>query len=325
VAKAWVVMPVVNGREMTGQAIEDCLAQQGVDVQVLVVLQGDVDFREELEQMAQMQPRLLVWSHNPQLPSLSATWNRALRFCWEAGAEHCLVVNNDIRLDPRTYQGLWATLAVRSALFVSAVGVRQPQFDAPARAEAFRRFIDGETGVADLGTGGPDFSCFLISNACHAKYPFDEGFIPAYREDCSYHRELMLAGDGNRIFSVNLPYLHYASQTVQAFTPEQRASWAQRSEISRQHYIRKWGGNVNEERFTVAFDPTSAREGVTNPDLQRRVQSGRSAPDEVLCDAPCTATPDSAAPYSADFRLGGDTRSALDAEAAQRNPSWDRA
>jgi hypothetical protein len=286
----WVVMPVVNGRDMTVQAIEDCLAQQGVETRVLVVCQGDVDFRQELEEMAVMQPRLLVWSHNPQLPSLSATWNRALRFCWEAGAEEALVVNNDVRVHVRTYQMLRTVLRQQEALFVSAVGVREKDFH-----PAFDYTAWGTTRWAEFSAsrGGPDFSCFLLSRECHQQYPFDEHFIPAYCEDLDYHRRLMLAGDGQRIFSVNLPYLHYASQTVQAFTPEQRAAWGRMADGSRRYYARKWGGPVNAETYVVPFGNTIVHLGtglvaaqmdgemgaldVTTPTLQRRVQAGEPA------------------------------------------------
>lgn len=269
----WIVMPVVNGLEMTRQAICDCLDQTGVDPHVLVVLQGaDREIRETLEGWAEREPRLLVWSHDPPLPSLSATWNRALRFVWEARGTECLVVNNDVRLDPWTYLRLLTCLP--DHLFVTAVGWDERRWMSTMyteRAEA----VNGTQLAASKG--GPDFSCFLISKACHAQYPFDEAFIPAYCEDLDYHRRLMLGGDGARIFSVNLPYLHYASQTVAQMSPEARAAWAARSGASRAHYRRKWGGDVNEEQFMRPFDPTSARAGYAHtPELQRRVLAGEA-------------------------------------------------
>lgn len=525
----WIVMPVVNGLEMTRQAICDCLDQTGVDPHVLVVLQGaDREIRETLEGWAEREPRLLVWSHDPPLPSLSATWNRALRFVWEAGGTECLVVNNDVRLAPWTYMTLNLALHANEALFVTAVGVREREFE-HYRDTYSNKFDNRERG-------GPDFSCFLISRACHAQYPFDEAFIPAYCvtpdtpvltsrlfwiemgdvavgdellgvdeestrttptgqqrrcyrpakvthverrmapcltitmadgrtvtcstdhkwltkrpaptntpyawraaetlmvgyriatpldvwshdgdynegwlagiidgegclrqrghnrfevqiaqkpgavldlikstlnrfeipytsrvradnsvgvvevairrhalrllgkvrptrllnalrwedvslfsrsapmdeeivsiepagerevvtiettartyiangmiahncEDLDYHRRLMLGGDGARIFSVNLPYLHYASQTVAQMSPEARAAWAARSGASRAHYRRKWGGDVNEEQFMRPFDPTSARAGYAHtPELQRRVLAGEAVGETV--------------------------------------------
>jgi hypothetical protein len=272
---AWIVMPVVNNEAMTYQAIQDCLAQSGVDVRVLVVLQGAVDFREGLERWAETNPRIFVWSHNPALPSLSATWNLALDFVWEVGGTVALVVNNDVRMRPGTYAILKDALEALDALFVTAVGVRQAEFEASLQTGVFDHVGDFEQ------RGGPDFSCFLISHACHAKYPFDEGFIPAYCEDLDYHRRLMLGGDGARIFSVNLPYLHYASQTVGSYTPAQREAFAQQVRGSRNHYEKKWGGPVNQEIYAVPFSGEPLPH-VTTPELQALVLAGLPAAPVLL-------------------------------------------
>ncbi len=87
----------------------------------------------------------------------------------------------------------------------------------------------------------------------------------------------MLAGDGPRIFSVNLPFLHFASGTIKQFTPEARARFNRGYDQAVKYYTRMWGGRPNEERFTLKGDPTSAREGVTTPELQHRVQAGEPA------------------------------------------------
>ena len=297
-------MPVVNNWPMTRVAIDDGLAQTGVDPRVLVILQGVSDeIRRQAEDYAEREPRLLVWSHDPPLPSLSATWNRALEFVWACGGEEALVVNNDVRLHPETYVQLHVLSDLTDALFISAVGVREGQFsaheDLPAAIwgtvdphdhydEALAVLRNGGTLdaakreiVTNLPKGGPDFSCFLLSQVCHAAYPFDEAFIPAYCEDLDYHRRLMLEGDGQRIFSVNLPYLHYASRTVNSYTPEEQQRFAKRVQQSRSHYRQKWGGDVNQEAYTVPYAPESTRNDVTTPELQRRVQAGESMLPEL--------------------------------------------
>ena len=43
------------------------------------------------------------------------------------------------------------------------------------------------------------------------------------------------------------------------------------------HYTTLWGGPPNQERYTIKGDPDSARDGVTTPELQRRVQAGEPA------------------------------------------------
>lgn len=262
----WCVMPILVNWPLTCAAISDLLAQS-VPTRLLLINQGAEDaIRFELEKLAEAEPeRIFVWSHDPLLPSLAATWNQALDFVWVCGGTEALVVNNDVRLHPDTVTGLRSTLLREQALFVSAVGVHEEQFKSPY-------------GIDTTQKGGPDFSCFLISHACHAAYRFDEGFTPAFAEDLDYHRRLLLAGDGTRIFSVNLPFHHVGggSQTMKSLDgPAFRRIGKAITEGSRAHYARKWGGPVNAECYAQPFEEESARDGVTTPELQRRVQAGQ--------------------------------------------------
>src|SRR5678815_1460083 len=287
----WVIVPFINAWEMTAQAIRDFLDQTGLPSppQVLAIDNGSRnEVREAIDQWATREPRLSVWHHRPGLPSLSASWNAGLNFVWRQGGEVALVVNNDVRLHPQTYSILWQVhqKAVRNGafegisdppLFVTAVGRREDDMRWP---EYFT-----EPARWTMDRGGPDFSCFLITQSGHWQYPFDESFIPAYCEDLDSHRRYMLGGDGHRIFSVNLPYLHYASGTINQETdPARLAAWAKRIEQSRAYYQRKWGGPVNAERYTIPFDSATAQDGVTTPELQRLCQQGAS-------DAPAPAAP----------------------------------
>lgn len=275
--RTWIVMPIAGAQDYTETAIADCLAQS-VPVRLLLVNQGvEAPFRQRLERIAEShEEEVLLWSHDPPLPSLAASWNRALQCVWEAGGTEALVVNNDVRLDARTVSILQAVLTwpKKANLFVSAVGVTATQFE--ARPDPLFSLPD-EDPVTDatydaIPKGGPDFSCFLISKAAHEKYPFDEGFVPAYAEDCDTHRRYMLGGDGDKIFSVNLPYLHYASGTLKSLDAEARGRLERRIDGSRAYYERKWGGGVNHETFTIPFDRETAQAGVTTPDLQRAIQ-----------------------------------------------------
>lgn len=261
-APIWILMPILGARQYTLAAISDSLSQT-LPTRLLLINQGvEEDFREELEGIAEEnQDRIFLWSHVPPLPSLSATWNRGLRCCWESGADRVLVVNNDVRIDPCTVQVLSTVLDRDQALFVSAVGVTAEQFQATGFAHALNAPYDQK--------GGPDFSCFLISRDGHERYPFDESFIPSYCEDLDLHRRFLLGGDGGTIFSVNLPYLHYASGTRKTATEAKRQQLDRAVDRgSRAYYARKWGGPVNQERYTIPFDHGSDRDGVTTPELQ---------------------------------------------------------
>jgi hypothetical protein len=266
----WAIMPFVNNVGMTTQAVNDLLAQS-LRTRVLLVNQGaDQETADRMREFVeQHHPQVLMWSYLPGLPSLSAVWNRALRFVWELGGEEALVVNNDVRLHRRTYELLSDTLTHRGEplLFISAVGVREGQFD-PDYA------YGGSSPDILNQRGGPDFSCFLIAKAGHDRYSFDESFIPAYHEDLDMHRRYMLGGDGDKIFSVNLPYLHYASGTLKQYTPEERSRFNKGFAACKQYYMRKWGGPPNEETFYTPFGKLKDHESynpelpITTPDLQ---------------------------------------------------------
>lgn len=263
----YAVMPVLGAPEWTEQAVADLL-DQTIPVRLLIINQGvETSFRQRLERIAEAHPnQILLWSHNPPLLSLAATWNRALRFVWEVGGTEALVVNNDARFVPWTVSHLSQMLAGTGSWFVSAVGVTEPQYHQYAQLGG-----DHPDDLLDAKTpfkGGPDFSCFLISKRGHETYPFDEGFIPAYCEDLDTHRRYMLGGDGDKIFSVNLPYLHYASGTLKTIPREQCEALQRRIGQSRAYYERKWGGPVNQERYRIPFDEDSATDGVTTPELQ---------------------------------------------------------
>lgn len=279
----WCVMPVLAGPEMTEAAVADLLAQS-VPTRILIVNQGvEEPFRRRLERLAEEYPdRIFCWSHNPPLPSLSATWNRALEFCWQTGGTEAFVVNNDVRLHSETVRFLSLARQQTEAFFVTCVGV-----GTEVETLGWSMPLDNLA----ISRGGPDFSCYLISKEGHQRYPFDEMFTPAVCEDCDLHRQYMLGGDGDRIFSINLPYLHLASQTLKQVSPEKRAALERGiAQGSRKHYLSKWGGPVNQERYTIPFNPASAQDGVTNPDLQR-MTAGGGAVRVPLGDGSDTAIP----------------------------------
>jgi hypothetical protein len=246
----WVICPTIDLPEMTITAARDILGQVDVQTRVLLISNGSSDeSRAKFEAFAEAcHPRVLLWSHDPPLPSLSWTWNRALQFCWEAGAEEALVLNNDVRLHPQTYSLLLQAQAKHGALLTSAVNTGE-------MPEPYKWDLDSR--------GGPDFSCFLISKECHAKYPFDNNLC--WFGDNQIHRTMWLAGDGARIGSVLVPYKHLASQTIKGADEALAAQLHARFRRDRDYYQKAWGGLPHHETYLKAFDPASAREGVGTP------------------------------------------------------------
>jgi hypothetical protein len=281
-ADHWAICPWLNAPEMTQHAILDLLAQSLSGVRVLLIGQGaSAEDSDRMREFAEMHhPRVLLWSWNPPLPSLSAVWNRALRFVWELGGEEALVCNNDQRCWRFTYEGLLQARHKHDALFVSAVGVKEAEFVSFCETNP-QLWTDAPWD----NKGGPDYSFFLLTRKGHEKYPFNENFRPAFLEDLCSHREYMLGGDGTRIFSVNIPYLHYASQTIKHYTPEQRQKFNKAYAASKEYYRALWGGDVNEERFVTPFgrdEPLHGAAYTATPDLQRRCLAGLHPYDDTL-------------------------------------------
>jgi len=255
-----ILMPYIDCAEMTRQAVEDCMAQRLDPPPTLLLIDNgsQEEGRALADDLAAAHPgRILVWHHDPPFPSLSAVWNRALRFCWEAGATEAWAVNNDVRLHQDTYAVLLNAMTVARAWFVTGVSVKEGQFDptmdlwaAPGTPTPSR-----DDGIRPEGFhyGGPDFSCCLIRKECHRWFQFDEGFVPAYHEDNDFHRRLQLAGFGERIYGLNIPFLHYGSATVNR-SPDIRAQWQPRFAACQRYYVEKWGGLPGSETFTFPFN-----------------------------------------------------------------------
>lgn len=252
----WVIMPYLNCPDMTWQAIEDVLAQS-IPVHLLLIDNGSQpDARELADIYVRAMNNVLVWHHDPPLPSLSAVWNRALRFVWEAGGDHAWVVNNDARFHPRTYETLLEVQRTTGAFFVSAVSVTAEQFDPTIDLHAGLGTVteSRKDGIRPEGYsyGGPDFSCYVMTRDCHRWFQFDEGFIPAYHEDNDFHRRLQLAGFGDKIFGVNVPFLHYGSGTLQG-NDKLRAGWQPKFVACQDYYRKKWGDLPGREKLQAPF------------------------------------------------------------------------
>jgi hypothetical protein len=235
----WAIVPFVDLWDMTLDCANDLLAQTSPTRLLLMNNGGSDETRKSAEKFATANhPRVLLWSHDPQLPSLGASWNRALDFVWQTGGESALVPNNDVRLNPRTLELLLQGMAESQGLFVSAVNTGS--LPEPYEFSLTER-------------GGPDFSCFLISKECHQKYRFDDNLT--YCNDLDMHRRMMLGGDGKRIFSLLVPYQHLegGSATIKKSNPERSRIYQHTAQLHREYYARKWGGGVNEERYLRPF------------------------------------------------------------------------
>lgn len=259
----WAVIPWIDLWPMTQNAAIDVLSQQMVKTRLLLVANDctDESLREAEAWVGEYsrswdlkEPRVLLWNHRPALPALGGTWNEALRFCFAAGASEVLVQNNDTHLHPQTLLLLLTSMGGED-------GKPQPFFVSAVNAGGIPEPYDFDLHMK----GGPDYSCFLISKECFEKYPFDPELT--YCSDLDQHRRILLAGEGDRIFSVNVPYHHLASRTIADLPEEKSRVYREAADAHRAYYARKWGGPVNAETLTHPFDPESKQDHVTTPEL----------------------------------------------------------
>lgn len=273
----WVIMPFYGALDLTRQAVRDVL-QQSLPVELLLIdTHPTAESRALCRDLRLASSHIWSWHHDPPLPSLAATWNYALNTIWAGGATEAWVVNNDVRLPHRLYQDLLEVQAQTGGWFVTAANVRDAWYDGMlGQSPAITPSL--------LATrGGPDFSCFLITRECHQWFQFDEQFIPAYFEDNDYHRRLELAGFGDRIFSVSLPYLHYGSGTLQ-HNEGLRKDWGPKFDACRQYYARKWGGLPHQETYQVPFQAVQRDGDLGFADFRILLlgQGRREVSDDVL-------------------------------------------
>ncbi len=272
----WIVMPYVNNPDLTQRALDSALAQEGAP-SVLLIANGTPPLLTPLD------PRVRTWAFSPGLP-LAAVWNRALQFVWETGETEALVVNNDVILPPALLTRLSRVRARTEAWFVTACNVGADyRHDAPIpESGLFDCHSDDplRAGAYISTRGGPDFSCFLIHRDGHRWFQFDTGFAPAYHEDNDYHRRLQLAGFGDRIFSVPVPYFHEGSGTLKS-DPALQARWEAKFQRSQDHYRRKWGGLPGHETLTTPFGL------LVPPEMDPRVVlTGQGTVDTIPAAAP---------------------------------------
>lgn len=250
-----IIMPFIDCWPMTQVAARDCLAQ-AQDVRLLLIDNGSGDeARAECQRWVTGHlPTAQSWHHRPPFPSLAGTWNRALQMVWETGGTHALVVNNDLRLHPKTYEALLRAQRATGGWCISACNVGERW----GEVEGLPILPWDEDFLASRG--GPDFSCFLITKECHRWFQFDEGFVPAYHEDNDYHRRLQLAGFGDRIFSLPIPYLHFGSATINR-TPEIAQAFHAKFAACQAYYRQKWGGLPGQETYEIPFNNPVAAGG----------------------------------------------------------------
>ena len=224
-----------NNLELTKRTIGSVL-DQDVSVEIFVI---DNDSTDDTVAWLEYQ-KISYAKYSPQI-GVSAGWNRGL-YHWFAhyGAEHVLVLNNDVAL-PRWFYGELLCYK-EQAPFVTGVAIDDP------------KCVEWETGPPEMPlVPYPDFSAFLIfREAWEALGDFDER-MKFYSSDQDYHIRGWFKGV--LMAKANVPYYHIPSATLR------NAGAAERDEINRQAdkdravLREKWGVSAGGEDYLALFSP----------------------------------------------------------------------
>lgn len=220
---------------MTRAAVESCLRQsiQG-GVMLNVIDNASQDCGPYLRSL---QGNILLQSYGTPR-NLHKLWNQALGLAFgRLGAEHALVVNNDVVLRPDTYR----LLVADGSLFVTGIGVGTIE-------ETYR--------VAPSARSlHPDFSCFLMRKECWERVgPFEECYA-IYAGDCAYHVRMHRMGVEAR--SIDVPFYHVGSGTLKHVDSETRDEIQRIADGDRETFVKRHGCAVGTEAYDALFLPSA--------------------------------------------------------------------
>jgi len=140
-----------------------------------------------------------------------------------------IIINNDIEFHSYTIENL-----VKAYNENQDCAIVASEYNSIGSDETFSCFILTDKGIEEVGL-------------------FDEGFTPAYYEDCDYQRRCLLK-DMKIIHAPNTGYFHHHCATTHRFTPEQLQSHYSATHKNSVYYVEKWGGMPREETFIYPFN-----------------------------------------------------------------------
>ncbi len=229
-----VLIPIINGRELTRSCIKSVLAQD-VPCEVIVLDNGATDGSGEM---------LRAWDDDrityiaARKPSVAASWNFGLEWLFSHGHDAVLVLNNDTLLRPDTVRWLLAD----GGDFVTAVGTTE-------KAKIDPPYLPPDPTKK---RPHPDHSCFLIrKRAWDLVGPFDENFEGAYCEDLDNHIRLHKAGI--KAEGLELPFYHVKSATMNIADQALRDEISAKAQRNRDYFQKKWGVGVGTEAYYEIF------------------------------------------------------------------------
>jgi GT2 family glycosyltransferase len=197
--------------------------------------------KDLLSSMAQGEPNLIL-NQKESHKSLGWAWNMALAQL--ADYRSVIIANDDITVTPDTGERLYKILNLigrkTNTIAVSA-------YDTTRHGEFGNIWVPSKLLF-------PGMYCFIVDERMEREIgQFDEGFTPYLYEDVDMFHRVKLAGY-DWATAVPIKHVGNGSSTNKAMVNRRTQAY----DRNKARYIRKWGGDFNEEKYTIPWDGKDA-------------------------------------------------------------------
>lgn len=192
-----VLLLTHNGLELTKRCVESLLAQN-ISTTPCVVDNGSKDGT-----VAWADSKHVLLDASPFNLGVSIGWNHGLKYLFDKGHDHVIVVGNDTWLPP------WFCRTILTIQFPFVTGVAVDNMEQAMQPPCIFPI-----------TENPDFSAFMIRRECWEKVgKFDER-MKLYASDTDYHVRAHRLGVP--LVKASIPYYHERSSTMKLAPEKER-------------------------------------------------------------------------------------------------------
>ena len=198
----------------------------------------DQDIAARLGAFCRAQDAATFFDHRANR-GLSRSWNDSISSL-ERRSNLFMLINDDVYFDDGGF-----------AAFLEFIASENHDADAPLFYSLKGEEVGGSEHKGEIHV--QMFSCCAMNKAVPEDIGgFDENFSPAYYEDCDFARRMTLKGVPVSVDERTLCF-HDRSHTIRN-DPELASTSLDFLTKNREHYMRKWGGDLGEEKFSEPFD-----------------------------------------------------------------------
>lgn len=250
-SKLHIIIPIINGYDMTRKAIDTI--QTKYDFQIHIIDQdSDQVTQDRLGEWQADYGKKGIWTwvhrYSPKV-SLSEAWNRGIKEAViDSESKYFFIINNDVLFHRNTIDNLIEAMDKTNYSMVTCNNIAPVMSESDFLNMEVKKDDCLDKPITNWREEGPDFSAFLINRQTIEDIGwFDENFYPCFYEDNDYHTRILKANKHAKRTSQS-PYYHYGSMTARATGTN--------SGLGESRFIEKWG---------VMPEKVMDGQGFTNP------------------------------------------------------------